>query len=64
MVGVENGHQVSDKAVVAHLDAMSSHDCGTSIDKNLFAEHKTSILGGADFNWYCFAAQAQTSACD
>jgi hypothetical protein len=64
MVGVENGRQVPDQAIVTDLDAMKSHDRGASVNEDLFAEHKTPILGCADFDRYCFAAQAQTFACD
>jgi hypothetical protein len=64
MVGVENSNQVADQTIVAYLNTMGSHDRGTNVDKDLLAEYKRPILGCADFDWYCFAAQAQPSACD
>jgi hypothetical protein len=64
MVGVEDRRQVSDQAIITDLDAMIGNDRSASVDENLLAEHKRTILGSAHLDWYSFAAQAQASACD
>jgi hypothetical protein len=62
VVRVENGHQVPDQAIVTDHDAVISHDRGTSVDEDTFAEHKGGILGSAHFDWDRLTAQEQASA--
>jgi hypothetical protein len=56
VVRIENGHQVSNQAIVANYDAMIRYDRGTSVDKDALAEHKRSVRCGAHFDWYRLTA--------
>ena len=64
VVGVENGHQVPDQAIVTEYDAVIGHDRGTSVDEDTLAEHKGAIWASAHLDRYRLAAQEQTSARD
>lgn len=64
MIGVENGHQVTNQATVAEYDAASCHDRGAGVDEYALAEHKRAILGRAEFDWYRLATQKQPTALD
>jgi hypothetical protein len=64
VVGVENGYQVADQAIVTDYDAVIGYDRGTSVDEDTLAEHKGTILGGAHLDWYRLAAQEQASTRD
>src|SRR5205807_1280346 len=64
VVRIENGHQISDQAIVTDDDVVSGHDCGTSVYEDTLAEHKRAILGSAQLNRYRLAAQEQASALD
>ena len=64
VVGVKNGHQVPEPAIVTEYDAVIGHDRGTSVDEDTLAEHKGAMLGSAHLDWYCLTAQEQASARD
>jgi hypothetical protein len=58
VVRVENGYQVPDQAIVADNYAVSGHDRGTSVDEDALAEHKGTILAGAQLDWNRFTTQS------
>jgi hypothetical protein len=64
VVRVKNGHQVSDQAMVADLDAVIGHDRGTGVDEDTLAEHKGAILASAQLDWDRLTAQEQASTRD
>jgi hypothetical protein len=57
VIGVENGYQIPDQAIVPDLDAVSCHDRGADVDEHTLAEHKRGIPGSAQLDWYSLAAQ-------
>jgi len=64
VVRVENGRQVPNQAIVTDHDAVSGHNSGTSVDEDTLAEHKGTILGSAQLDWYRLTPQEQASAGD
>jgi hypothetical protein len=64
VVRVEDGHQVTDQAIVTDYDVMIRYDRGTSVDEDALAEHKRAVRRGAHFDWYRLTAQVQASARD
>jgi len=64
VVGVKNGHQVPEPAIVTEYDAVIGHDRGTSVNEDTLAEHEGTIWASAHLDWDGLAAQEQASALD
>jgi hypothetical protein len=64
VVGVENGHQIPEPAIVTEYDAVIGYDRGTRVDEDTLAEHEGAIWAGAHLDWDVLAAQEQASALD
>jgi hypothetical protein len=64
VVGVENGHQVPEPAIITECNAVIGYDRGTRVDEDTLAEHERAIFAGAQLDWYRLTAQKQASALD
>ena len=64
VVGVKNGHQIAEPAIVTQYDAVIRHDRGTRVDEDALAEYEGATWAGADLDWDSLAAEKQTAALD
>jgi hypothetical protein len=64
VVGVKNGHQIAEPAIVTQYDAVIRHDRGTRVDEDALAEYEGATWAGADLDWDSLAAEEQAAALD